>query len=48
MVFEDPDGLVLHLYSWAGHGRDHSDRPGYGRPVSEDAAFPDPASPGAS
>ncbi|MFF8598303.1 VOC family protein [Streptomyces sp. NPDC015232] len=38
LVFEDPDGLVLHLYSWAGHGQDHTDRPGYGRPVSEDAA----------
>jgi len=33
LVFDDPDGINLHLYSWAGHGLDHSDRPGYGRPV---------------
>jgi catechol 2,3-dioxygenase-like lactoylglutathione lyase family enzyme len=31
LVFDDPDGIALHLYSWAGHGLDHSDRPGYGR-----------------
>jgi catechol 2,3-dioxygenase-like lactoylglutathione lyase family enzyme len=31
LVFDDPDGISLHLYSWAGHGADHSDRPGYGR-----------------
>jgi catechol 2,3-dioxygenase-like lactoylglutathione lyase family enzyme len=34
LVFDDPDGISLHLYSWAGHGIDHSDRPGYGRPVA--------------
>ena len=34
LVFDDPDGLQLHLYSWAEHGVDHSDRPGYGRPVT--------------
>jgi len=34
LVFTDPDGLELHLYSWAAHGADHSDRPGYGRPVA--------------
>lgn len=31
LAFEDPDGLQLHLYSWAGHHADHSERPGYGR-----------------
>ncbi|MFC1439847.1 VOC family protein [Streptacidiphilus sp. N1-10] len=34
LVFDDPDGLQLHLYSWAAHGVDHSDRPGYGRPAA--------------
>ena len=34
LVFNDPDGLELHLYTWAGHGIDHSHRPGYGRPVT--------------
>jgi catechol 2,3-dioxygenase-like lactoylglutathione lyase family enzyme len=34
LVFDDPDGLQLHLYSWAAHGIDHSDLPGYGRPVT--------------
>jgi catechol 2,3-dioxygenase-like lactoylglutathione lyase family enzyme len=34
LVFADPDGLQLHLYSWAAHGLDHSDRPGYGRPAT--------------
>jgi catechol 2,3-dioxygenase-like lactoylglutathione lyase family enzyme len=33
LVFSDPDGLQLHLYSWAAHGIDHSGKPGYGRPV---------------
>jgi catechol 2,3-dioxygenase-like lactoylglutathione lyase family enzyme len=33
LVFSDPDGIALHIYSWAGHGIDHSDKPGYGRPV---------------
>ncbi|RZU72265.1 catechol 2,3-dioxygenase-like lactoylglutathione lyase family enzyme [Micromonospora kangleipakensis] len=31
LVFNDPDGLELHLYSWAKHGIDQTDRPGYGR-----------------
>jgi catechol 2,3-dioxygenase-like lactoylglutathione lyase family enzyme len=31
LVFDDPDGLQLHLYSWAAHGVDHSKLPGYGR-----------------
>lgn len=35
LVFNDPDGLELHLYSWAAHGIDHSDRPGYGRPARQ-------------
>ncbi|MFJ5303039.1 VOC family protein [Streptomyces sp. NPDC088350] len=34
LVFNDPDGLDLHLYSWAAHGVDHGDVPGYGRPVA--------------
>jgi catechol 2,3-dioxygenase-like lactoylglutathione lyase family enzyme len=34
LVFADPDGLQLHLYTWAEHGLDHSDRPGYGRRVT--------------
>jgi len=34
LVFNDPDGLDLHLYSWAAHGADHEGAPGYGRPVS--------------
>jgi catechol 2,3-dioxygenase-like lactoylglutathione lyase family enzyme len=34
LVFDDPDGITLHLYSWAGHGLDHSDRLGYGRPTA--------------
>lgn len=34
LVFDDPDGITLHLYSWAGHGKDHSNRHGYGRPVT--------------
>lgn len=33
LVFDDPDGLQLHLYSWAAHGIDQSHRPGYGRRV---------------
>jgi catechol 2,3-dioxygenase-like lactoylglutathione lyase family enzyme len=31
LVLNDPDGLEIHLYSWASHGVDQSDRPGYGR-----------------
>ncbi|MEW1830898.1 VOC family protein [Streptomyces sp. NPDC088196] len=34
LVFSDPDGLDLHLYSWAAHGVDHGDVAGYGRPVA--------------
>ncbi|WP_431676595.1 VOC family protein [Kitasatospora sp. KL5] len=33
LVFGDPDGLELHLYTWAEHGADHSGREGYGRRV---------------
>ncbi|MEV4536492.1 VOC family protein [Asanoa sp. NPDC049518] len=33
LVFDDPDGLTLHLYTWAEHGIDQSHRPGYGRPI---------------
>ncbi|GAA2050154.1 VOC family protein [Catenulispora yoronensis] len=31
LVFDDPDGIQVHLYSWTAHGVDHSDLPGYGR-----------------
>lgn len=31
LVFTDPDGLELHLYSWARHSIDQAARPGYGR-----------------
>ena len=34
LVFNDPDGLEWHLYTWAEHGKDLSHRPGYGRPVT--------------
>jgi catechol 2,3-dioxygenase-like lactoylglutathione lyase family enzyme len=34
LVFDDPDGITLHLYSWAEHGKDYSGKPGYGRPVT--------------
>ncbi|WOX14595.1 VOC family protein [Streptomyces sp. N50] len=34
LVFNDPDGLDLHLYSWAAHGVDHGGVAGYGRPVA--------------
>ncbi|MFG2779662.1 VOC family protein [Streptomyces prunicolor] len=34
LVFSDPDGLDLHLYSWAAHGVEHEGVAGYGRPVS--------------
>ncbi|MEU3838432.1 VOC family protein [Streptomyces sp. NPDC028635] len=49
LVFSDPDGLQLHLYSWAAHGIDHSDRPGYGRAVrrgAEDGRTPSRPVPG--
>lgn len=42
LVFNDPDGLELHLYTWADHGVDHSHRAGYGRPVVEPAVPADP------
>ncbi|MDI2131432.1 VOC family protein [Yinghuangia seranimata] len=35
LVFHDPDGLELHVYTWARHGQDHGDLPGYGRAVPE-------------
>jgi catechol 2,3-dioxygenase-like lactoylglutathione lyase family enzyme len=35
LVFDDPDGLTLHLYTWAEHGIDQSHRPGYGRPIAD-------------
>jgi hypothetical protein len=35
LVFDDPDGLSLHLYTWDEHGIDQSHRPGYGTPITE-------------
>jgi catechol 2,3-dioxygenase-like lactoylglutathione lyase family enzyme len=34
LVFNDPDGIEHHLYTLTTHGADHSDRPGYGRPLT--------------
>jgi catechol 2,3-dioxygenase-like lactoylglutathione lyase family enzyme len=34
LVFDDPDGLQLHLYSWDAHGIDQSGRIGYGHTVA--------------
>lgn len=31
LVFHDPDGLEIHLYSQEQHGIDQTGRPGYGR-----------------
>ena len=33
LVFHDPDGIEIHLYTWAGHGIDHSARSGYDSPI---------------
>jgi catechol 2,3-dioxygenase-like lactoylglutathione lyase family enzyme len=33
LVFTDPDGLEIHLYTDESHGVDHGDLPGYGRRV---------------
>ncbi|MDX3657335.1 VOC family protein [Streptomyces sp. ID05-26A] len=33
LVFNDPDGLEIHVYTDESHGVDHGDRPGYGRRV---------------
>ncbi|HEY3751103.1 MAG TPA: VOC family protein [Pseudonocardiaceae bacterium] len=38
LVFDDPDGLQLHLYSWATHGIDQSAKPGYGQQVTSSPA----------
>ncbi|MEP6560266.1 MAG: VOC family protein [Nakamurella sp.] len=35
MVFTDPDGIELQLYSWALHGVDHSMLAGYGSRAEE-------------
>jgi len=35
LIFDDPDGVTLHLYTWAEHGIAVSDRPGYGRPIAD-------------
>ena len=42
LVFSDPDGLQLHLYSWAAHGIDQSGRAGHGRPVDTASSGPAP------
>jgi catechol 2,3-dioxygenase-like lactoylglutathione lyase family enzyme len=31
VIFHDPDGLEIHLYSRAGHGQDLAGAPGHGR-----------------
>ncbi|USX50504.1 VOC family protein [Lentzea sp. HUAS12] len=33
LVFNDPDGLEIHMYTDESHGVDHGARPGYGRRV---------------
>ncbi|WP_369023825.1 VOC family protein [Nocardia cyriacigeorgica] len=33
LVFNDPDGLKIHMYTWAEHGIDQSGRPGYGTAI---------------
>lgn len=35
VVFHDPDGTEIHLYSFAAHGIDQSGRAGYGRSVGD-------------
>jgi hypothetical protein len=35
LIFDDPDGLTLHLYTWAEHGIDESGRPGYGSSITD-------------
>lgn len=45
LVFNDPDGIEMHLYTWARHGIDQSGRPGYGRPVSQAGQAPVELSP---
>ncbi|SFQ71151.1 hypothetical protein SAMN05421810_11426 [Amycolatopsis arida] len=48
LVFADPDGPELHLYTWAEHGLDQSHRPGYGRRVAGGQPSPgDPRAPAA-
>jgi catechol 2,3-dioxygenase-like lactoylglutathione lyase family enzyme len=39
LIFDDPDGLTLHLYTWAEHGIDVSDRPGYGKSIIDPDAW---------
>lgn len=38
LVFDDPDGLTLHLYTWAEHGIDQSAQSGYGRRTTAQAS----------
>ncbi|WP_067565438.1 VOC family protein [Nocardia acidivorans] len=35
LVFNDPDGLDLHIYTWDEHSADVADRPGYGTPIAD-------------
>ena len=35
LIFDDPDGLTLHLYTWGEHGMEVSDRPGYGKAITD-------------
>ncbi|NEW27709.1 VOC family protein [Nocardia cyriacigeorgica] len=46
LVFDDPDGVEIHLYTWEAHGIDQSGRPGYGMPVADPETWePDPLRP---
>ncbi len=38
LVFHDPDGLEIHLYTRTKHGIDQDGRSGYGRPTETGAA----------
>lgn len=44
LVFDDPDGLSLHLYTWAEHGIDQSGRPGYSAAIADPDAWQPEAS----
>jgi catechol 2,3-dioxygenase-like lactoylglutathione lyase family enzyme len=39
LIFDDPDGITLHLYTWAEHGIDVSGRSGYGAPIADPDAW---------
>lgn len=39
LIFDDPDGITLHLYTWAEHGIDVSGRSGYGKSIIDPDAW---------